>query len=89
MKTAEETLKDAIVGVVCDELDYEHGNFQYYKEEVLQATQEYSESYARIQIEKDRENVKSAIIKKLEELHEQGFNPELALIFEDLPIILD
>ncbi len=40
--TNEEILKNAIVGVVCDELDYEHGNFQFYKEEVLQAMDEYA-----------------------------------------------
>lgn len=40
--TKEEILKNAIVGVVCDELDYEHGNFQFYKEEVLQAMDEYA-----------------------------------------------
>lgn len=42
--TKEEILKNAIVGVVCDELDYEHGNFQFYKEEVLQAMEDYTKS---------------------------------------------
>jgi len=80
---AEIILKDAIVGVVCDELDYEHGNFQYYKEEVLQAMQEYAELYARIQIEKDRERVNIMLIR----LDIGRYTIESA--FERTPITLD
>ena len=52
----EEILKNAIVGVVCDELDYEHGNFQFYKEEVLQAMDEYASD-----LQSENERLKAAL----------------------------
>jgi len=61
--TKEEILKNAIVGVVCDELDYEHGNFQFYKEEVLQAMDEYASDLQseneRLKAEREWISVKS------------------------------
>lgn len=39
----EEILKNAIVDIVCTEIEYDHGDFQFYKEEVLQAMDEYAQ----------------------------------------------
>lgn len=60
MESKEMILEKNMVGVACDQREYDHGDFDsYYKEEVLKAMEEYKNSCLEELIKEIEEKVKN------------------------------